>query len=303
MSNNFSSTTPLRDQPMTVQQALDAARAIGIEPLDAQLLLLFALGRSSRERAWLLAHDTDPILKDVQNNFMALAQRRAIGVPLAYLTGEKEFYGLSFTVDRRVLVPRPETELLIEWALELLAGLVKTDSNVPARVLDLGTGSGILAITLKHLLPELNVTATDISSDALTVATLNASDLLPPTSTVKQLQGRWFEPLSEKNNAEPFNLIVSNPPYIAQGDEHLCALSHEPHCALVSGVDGLDDIRLIVTQAPKYLAHGAWLLLEHGYNQGQAVQELLQTAGFHDVQTRKDLAGLDRATGGCWLST
>lgn len=285
---NDTQTTSLPEQVMNVRQALDAARAMGIDQLDAQLLLLFALGRSSRERAWLLAHDEDTMLKDEQNQYMALLQRRAIGVPLAYLTGEKEFYGLNFSVDRRVLVPRPETELLVDWALQLLP------ASSTARVLDLGTGSGILAVTLQHERPELEVTAVDACQEALTVATLNSNELLPPESHIRLLLGDWFAPVAN----EKFDLIVSNPPYVAAGDVHLQALSHEPQHALVSGDDGLDDIRRIIAQAAAHLLPQGWLLLEHGYDQAEKVQTLLESAGFQNVETRKDLAGQNRATGG-----
>lgn len=287
----------LLPQAMTVQQALDAARAIGLDLLDAQLLLLFALGRSSRERAWLLAHDTDTILPDEQDQFLALAQRRTIGVPTAYLTGEKEFYGLPFAVDRRVLIPRPETELLVDWALELLTDKLSAADSKPApHVLDLGTGSGILPVTLLHERPGINVTAIDASAEALTVAELNCSVLLPANAPIRLLHGEWFEPVTN----ERFNLIVSNPPYIAAGDTHLASLAHEPQEALVSGSDGLDAIRHIVALAPAHLLPGGWLLLEHGYDQGPAVRDLLQRAELNQVQTRADLAGLDRASGGQW---
>ena len=276
---------------MTHQQALDAARAMGIDMLDAQLLLLHALGRSSHERAWLLAHDTDSMLQDEQDQYMALLQRRAIGVPVAYLTGVKEFYGLPFTVDRRVLVPRPETETLVEWANELI--VAKGENKASLRVLDLGTGSGVLAITLKHLQPELGMTAVDQSEQALSVASLNASELLVEGGGIRFLQGSWFSPVE----GESFDLIVSNPPYIAEHDEHLQALEHEPIEALASGCDGLADIRRIIAQAGGHLQSGAWLLIEHGYDQAENVQQLLLEAGFSDVQTRKDLSVLQGRAG------
>lgn len=288
-------TDTLKVQPMNVQQAIDAAKAMGIDQLDAQLLLLFALGRTSRERAWLLAHDKDLLLQDEQNQYMALLQRRAIGVPVAYLTGEKEFYGRRFSVDKRVLIPRPDTETLVDWAKGLLPAQDGM-SDSPIKVLDLGTGSGILAIILKSLLPQtLDVTAVDVSTDALHVAALNASEVLPAQQNIRFLQGSWFEAVAD----EKFDLIVSNPPYIAQEDPHLDALSHEPHSALVSGVDGLDDIRVIIGSAKRYLSPGGWILIEHGYDQAQAVQALFTKAGFTEVQTRQDLGSNDRVTGGC----
>ena len=281
---------------MTHQQALDAAKAMGIDLLDAQLLLLHALGRSLHERAWLLVHDTDPMLQDEQNQYIALLERRTIGVPVAYLTGVKEFYGLPFTVDRRVLVPRPDTETLVEWASELMTASAKKEKAELFRVLDLGTGSGILAVTLEHLHPFVEMTAVDKSDAALSVAALNAADLLPPGQSIRFLQGEWFAPLE----GERFDLIVSNPPYIAEHDEHLSALVYEPIEALASGQDGLDDIRKIIQQTPQHLLPGGWLLLEHGYDQAARVRELLKQAGFSDVQTRQDLAGTDRITGACW---
>lgn len=286
----------LEPDVMTHQQALDAGKTMGIDLLDAQLLLLHALGRSCHERAWLLAHDTDQMLQDEQNQYMALLQRRAIGVPVAYLTGVKEFYGLPFSVDKRVLVPRPETETLVEWASELITLQAKQSAGKPLKVLDLGTGSGILAITLKHLHPFIDASATDKSEQALSMAQLNASDLLPEGESVRFLQGEWFSPLVD----EKFYLIVSNPPYIAENDEHLNALEHEPIEALTSGEDGLDDIRHIVGHAAKYLLPGGWLLLEHGYDQSERVQKLFDQAGFANVQTRSDLAGIDRITGAQW---
>lgn len=287
----MSKTIETPPQAMTVKQALASAQAMGIEPLDAQLLLLFALGRTSRERAWLLAHDEDTILPDEESQFLALMQRRAIGVPIAYLTGEKEFYGLSFSVDKRVLVPRPETELLVEWALELID---QKPANTLQNLLDLGTGSGIIAVTLKRQRPDLEVTATDYSHEALAVAQLNASDLLQLGQSIRFLQGAWCAPLAN----EQFDFIVSNPPYIAQGDNHLEALTHEPQQALVAGDDGLDDIRQIIEQSKKHLRRGGHLLLEHGYDQAQITQQLMASAGLTMVESRNDLAGIARVTKG-----
>lgn len=286
-------TSTSSEQVMNVKQALSSAQAMGIDQLDAQLLLLFALGRTSRERAWLLAHDDETMLSDEQNQFLALMQRRAIGVPVAYLIGEKEFYGLPFSVDRRVLVPRPDTELLVDWALELLGTEPENQ-----KVLDLGTGSGILAVTLKHERPSLNVTAIDTSEDALTVAKLNANELLPTGQDIRFLQGEWFKPLTNSTDltSEQFNLIVSNPPYIADDDEHLSALTNEPQQALVSGSDGLDDIRQIISEAKAHLYPEGYLMLEHGYDQATAVQQLMKEAGFQKVESRQDLAGIERAT-------
>ena len=272
--------------PQTLVQALASAQAKGLERIDAQMLLLHALGRPDAGRAWLLAHDTDALDSAAQARFAALCQRRLDGEPVAYLTGTKEFYGLALQVDARVLDPRADTETLVDWALEVLAPLAAP------RVLDLGTGSGAIALALKHQRPTAQVDAVDASADALAVAMANAVRLQLP---VQFHQGSWLRGISGL-----FDAIVSNPPYIAAADPHLAALRHEPLQALASGADGLDDIRTIVVQAPARLANGGWLLLEHGWNQAAAVQALLRAAGFAAVQDRKDLAGIVRCSGGQW---
>lgn len=272
---------------MTPAQALRGAAAAGVERLDAQLLLLQALGRPATDRAWLLAHDDEVIAPQAVQAFQAFCTRRADGEPLAYIVGRKEFFGLDLRVDPRVLVPRPDTETVAEWALEVLAG-----RSAP-RVVDLGTGSGAIALAIAHRRPDARVEAVDASADALTIASGNALRLSLP---VHFAQGHWLE-----GSAGPYDLIVSNPPYVAEGDEHLPALRHEPRQALVAGADGLDDLRAIVEQAPARLAADGWLLLEHGWDQAAAVQGLLQAAGFADVTTRRDLAGIGRCTGGRWL--
>jgi release factor glutamine methyltransferase len=217
---------------------------------------------------------------------MALCRRRAAGEPVAYLTGRKEFYGLQLAIDARVLDPRPDTETLVDWALEVIAPL-------PApSVVDLGTGSGAIALALQHQRPTAQVLAVDASADALAVAQANAQRLALP---VRFMQGRWLRGLDDR-----FDAIVSNPPYIAATDPHLAALTHEPLQALASGPDGLDDIRTIVAQAPAHLIHGGWLLLEHGHDQAGAVGALLRAQGFAQVQSRNDLAGIARCTGGQW---
>lgn len=275
--------------PVTCAQALSAAHAMGLERLDAQLLLLHVLGKPGTDRAWLLAHDTDALTDEVAQLFERLGQRRAQGEPLAYLVGSQEFFGLKLQVDSRVLVPRPDTETLVEWALEQLAG---AGFPAPARVLDLGTGSGAIALALKKTRPALDVTAVDTSSDALAVATANA---MTHQLLVSFIQGNWFEHVSGH-----FHLIVSNPPYVGSVDEHLAALRHEPLQALTAGEDGLSDLRQIVAQAPEYLHPQGWLLLEHGYDQARAVCELLVQRGFAEVQSRNDLAGIARCSGGRW---
>ena len=266
----------------TITQALASAQALGLDRLDAQLLLLQVLGKPASSRAWLLAHDTDGLPQPALDHFMALALRRASGEPLAYITGYKEFFGLVLAVDTRVLVPRPDTETLVEWALEVLA----PDSYV----IDLGTGSGAVALAIQHNRPDVQVSASDFSADALAVARANAQRL---KLAVEFSQGSWLQGIPG-----PFDAIVSNPPYIAAHDPHLAALTHEPQQALTSGRDGLDDIRHIIAQAPARLKPGGWLLLEHGYDQGAVVQNLLRQAGFTQVQARCDLAGVQRCSGG-----
>ncbi len=272
----------------TLRDALAQAQALGLERIDAQLLLLHILNRADAGRAWLLAHDTDTLAPSEQARFIALCQRRAAGEPVANLRGMKDFYDLTLQVDAGVLDPRPDTETLVDWALQLLAPL-------PApRVLDLGTGSGAIALALQHQRPDAQVSAVDASADALAVAQANAARL---GLAVQFARGDWLGGV-----AGQFDLIVSNPPYIAAADPHLAALRHEPLQALASGADGLDDIRTIVAQAPTHLQPGGWLLLEHGWDQAEAVQALLRAAGGEQVQSRKDLAGIVRCSGAQWPS-
>jgi release factor glutamine methyltransferase len=275
--------------PKTLSQALAAAQALGLDRLDAQLLLLHVLGRPDSDRGWLLAHDGDVLPGETAERFQALCLRRAAGEPLAYLVGSKAFYGLQLQVDARVLVPRPDTETLIDWALQALAG---PGMPAGARVLDLGTGSGAIALALKKTRPSLDLSAVDASAGALAVARVNAIHL---GLDVRFTEGSWLE-----NVSGHFHLIASNPPYVAEGDSHLTALSHEPQNALTAGPDGLDDIRTIIDQAPAHLHPQGWLLLEHGYDQAAAVRGLLAARGFARVQSRTDLAGVERCSGGCW---
>ena len=260
------------------------ARGMGLARIDAQLLLLHALARPGTGRAWLLAHDTDALDEAVHDQFIALCQRRAAGEPVAYLTGRKEFYGLPLQVDARVLDPRPDTETLVDWALEVIAALTSP------RVVDLGTGSGAIALALQQQRPDAQVLAVDASQDALAVAQANATRLGLP---VQFQHGHWLRGL-----AGGFDALVSNPPYIAATDPHLAALTHEPLSALASGADGLDDLRSIIAQAPAHLAPGGWLLLEHGHDQADTVGALLHAAGLEQVQNRKDLVGIVRCSGG-----
>lgn len=269
----------------TLAQALQQAHTLGLARIDAQMLLLHALGRPDAGRAWLLAHDTDPLAPAQHACFTDLCRRRAAGEPVAYLTGTKEFYGLQLQVDARVLDPRPDTETLVDWALEVLAPLAAP------RVADLGTGSGAIALALQSQRPTARLLAVDASAGALAVAQANAERLGLP---VQFQQAHW---LAGVNGGALFDLIVSNPPYIAAADPHLAALTHEPLMALASGADGLDDIRAIVAQAPAHLAPGGWLLLEHGWDQADAVRALLTAHGFAEVQSRDDLAGIARCSG------
>ena len=289
--------------PTTCDQALAAARALGLERLDAQLLLLHALGKPADARAWLLAHDTDVLTEDAARQFQALSQRRTTGEPLAYIVGSKEFFGLELQVDSRVLVPRPDTETLVQWALDLLlATAITPPLETPVvlevlDVLDLGTGSGGVALAIAHSLQAASrparLLAVDASTDALAVARANAERL--GLKNVQFLESNWLQQVKGR-----FALIASNPPYIASADPHLAALTHEPLQALTAGADGLDDIRQIIAQAPAHLQPGGWLLLEHGYDQAGRVRELLASQGFEQVQSRQDLADIERCSGGQW---
>ncbi len=265
---------------MTVAEALAWARQHGLDRLEAQALLAHALAQT---RTWLLTHDD----ASVPDGALALLQRRLDGEPVAYLTGTQEFHGLTLKVTPDTLVPRPDTETLVDWALDLLP------PDAPATVLDLGTGSGAIALALAHRRPRAEVHAVDASAGALSAARDNGERL---GLRVHWHLGSWFKPVGGRR----FDLIVSNPPYIRDDDPHLPALRHEPRSALTAGADGLDDLRVIVAAAPQHLTRGAWLLLEHGWDQADAVAALMQTAGFDAVQHRLDLAGHRRCTGGCW---
>jgi release factor glutamine methyltransferase len=274
----------------TVDAALRAARAQGVERLDAHLLLAHVLGRS---RAWLLAHGDDALSDGHAAAFRSLAARRAAGEPFAYLVGEREFHGLMLAVNAAVLVPRPDTETLVEWALALLQGELQ-ESPAPA-VLDLGTGSGAIALALKNACPRARVWAGERSAEALAVARANAAGL---ALDVRFAQGDWFAALAGEPDAPAFDLVVSNPPYIVEGDPHLAGLAHEPLSALVSDGQGLGDIERIVAGSRSHLREGGWLLFEHGWEQAPAVAAILADAGFDAVQARADIEGRPRCTGG-----
>lgn len=292
------------DAPRTLGAALGAAQRAGLERLEAQWLLLYALGRPLHERAWLLAHDDAPLEPAVAARYAALCERRRDGVPLAYLTGERGFYGLTLHVDARVLDPRPDTETLVDWALALLP------ADRAARVIDLGTGSGAIALAIQHARPAAAVWGLDASTDALAVAAANGQRLGLP---VRWLHGHWWAnwspwpPATQTGTgahaaAWParFDLVVANPPYLRADDPHLPALRHEPARALIGGADGLHDLRAIVAGAPARLVPHGWLLLEHGWDQGDAVAALLRHHGFADIDHRYDLGGQRRCTGGRW---
>lgn len=270
----------------SARDALVAARALGVDRLDAQLLLAHVL---VRDRAWLIANDDVPLAAESLERFERLASRRAQGEPVAYLVGAKEFHGLALQVDARVLVPRPDTEVLVDWAVALLRGELSGVEH-PA-VVDLGTGSGAIALAVRHAHPAARVVATDASLQALDVARANAERLGLP---IRMASGSWWHAVPGLR----FTLAVANPPYIAGGDPHLAALHAEPGAALTPGPTGLEALDEIIDAAPGYLEPGGWLLLEHGFDQAEPVRERLQTRGFRRVQTQLDLSGQPRCTGG-----
>ena len=254
-----------------------------IDAVDARHLLQQVLGRSP---GWLLAHADDEIAGDAAARYAALVERRAAGEPVAYLTGTRGFWSLELAVTPATLIPRPETELLVELAL----GRIPFDADT--RIADLGTGSGAIALAIARERPRARVIATDASDAAIDVARGNATR--NGIDHVEFRCGDWFAPLA----GERFDLIASNPPYIALGDPHLDEgdLRYEPKDALSSGADGLDAIRAIVRAAPAHLRAGGWLLLEHGWEQGEAVRALLRNAGFVDVASERDLEQRERVT-------
>ena len=273
---------------LLIDQALAQAQAAGLQRLEVQRLLQHLVQQG---RAWLLAHGDEALSAEQATAWQALVARRCDGEPLAYLTGEREFHGLSLRVSPAVLVPRPDTETLVDWALELLAGPLA--AHAAPQVADLGTGSGAIALAVKHRCPRAELRASDASPEALAVARENGLRLALP---VTWLQGSWWQPY----NAPALQLALSNPPYIAAGDPHLPALRHEPMSALVPpGGDGLAALAALIDGAHAHLTPGAWLLLEHGFDQADAVASLFHAAGFADVQHRRDLGGHRRCTGAC----
>ena len=305
----------------------DLIRHSQLPRAEARRLLAYLTGQPL---TWFMAHGDDPADPDIATRFQALAERRRAGEPLAYLLGQQEFYGRPFAVSPAVLIPRADTETLVETALEQLARLRRQRCAVPLSLLELGTGSGIIAITLALEAPDTEVHAVERSPEALAVAQQNAKAL--GADRIHWHAGSWWQALAnatgsheatenaataaqttspitarQERPTEPparrFDLIVSNPPYIAANDHHLQQgdLRFEPPQALAAGPDGLDDLRIIIGGAPAHLNPGGWLLLEHGYDQETPVQALLRDAGFADVFTRRDLAGQPRVSGGRWL--
>jgi release factor glutamine methyltransferase len=257
--------------------------------LESRLLLGHCLGKP---QSWLYAWPEASIDAPIISRYRALLERRRAGEPVAYLLGEREFWSLPLQVSPACLIPRPETELLVQWALAL--PLVAS-----AAVLDLGTGSGAIALALASERPQWCLSAVDSSAEAVALARHNAQRL--GLARVQVLVSDWFEAVAGRR----FDLLLSNPPYIDAADPHLGRgdLRFEPRTALVSAEAGLADLRRLVEQAPAFLHPGGYLLLEHGCTQGAAVRALLQARGFAAVQTRTDLAGLERATGGCWCGS
>ena len=281
-----------------MQTAQSLTSISGLPRLEARMLLEMVLGKP---REWLLAHDTDPIGPDATAQFLTLAAQRRQGTPMAHLVGHREFMGHRLSVSADVLIPRPETELLVEMALQSLEDCAERSLPSPATgngagcsLLDLGTGSGAVAISVALARPMVRVVATDLSETALVLAQKNAQQL---EARIQFWQGNWYEALPAEGR---FDVIVSNPPYIALNDPHLAHgdLRFEPVGALTDGADGLMALRQIIAGASQHLTVGGWLWLEHGYEQGEEVAQLLLRSGFNAVQTKQDLAGLPRITGG-----
>ena len=262
-----------------------------IDRLDARLLLEYVCGCT---HVSLIAHPEQEMSAEQAEQFETLLSRREAGEPFAYLVGHAFFYGLEFTVTPDVLIPRPDTQVLVDQARQ------RAEELAAPRIVDLGTGSGIVAILLARFCLSATVTAIDVSAAALAVARANAKR---HAAQIQFLEGDWYSPL----NGECFDLIVSNPPYVADGDAHLLqnGLPFEPQRALTDGVaggDGLACVRAIVDGAQKHLMPKGWLLIEHGYDQAVKVQQLLQLAGFKDVASWRDEAGIERVSGGKFFS-
>jgi release factor glutamine methyltransferase len=274
---------PMETGPQTRLDAVLRDACARIDAADARALLAHALGKSP---AWLIAHADDALDDGALGRFDALLRSRIDGRPVAYLVGRRGFWTLDLAVTPDTLIPRPETELLVELALS------RIPQGEALRIVDLGTGSGAIALAIAVERPQCSVVATDASEAALQVARGNARD--NAVANVRFRHGSWFAPLA----GERFDLIASNPPYIANGDAHLAEgdLRFEPAAALSSGSDGLDDIREIISSAEEFLADRGWLLLEHGLDQGAAIRELFEVAGFVEIATERDLESRDRVT-------
>jgi len=275
----------LRNDSQQLQAALNLDP--GSARIEVQCLLQAVL---QVNRAWLLGHPEQLLDADQHARYTTLFDRRLNGEPIAYLLGEREFFGLTFKVSPATLIPRPETELLVELALQRIPPQGKF------RVLDLGTGCGAIALSIAHARPDSEVVAVDASRPALEVAQFNAHRL--NLGKVRLQHGDWFSAL----RGEHFDIIISNPPYIAVDDVHLTQgdVRFEPHAALASGADGLEDIRRITAQAKKHLNVDGWLLLEHGYNQASRVRAQLKQTGFDHIFSAHDLAGIERVSGGSY---
>ncbi len=254
--------------------------------LEAEVLLAFAMGVS---RAFLFAHRDEDVPAPASRQYLELLARRAVGEPVAYITGEREFWSLRLSIAPAVLIPRPESERLVEAALE------RIPLDAPLRIADLGTGSGAIALALAHERPQCEIHASEISQAALALARENARRL--KLERVKFHAGSWFDPLTGK-----FDIVVSNPPYVAEGDPHLSQgdVQFEPRSALLGGADGLEAIRAISREAPAHLVSGGWLLLEHGHDQAGECQAILADNDFEFIETLCDLEGTKRVTLGAW---
>lgn len=269
------------------QTALNEFVSASEAKLEAQLLLQHALNVS---RAWLISHESDALQPNIHEAFIALISKRLNGEPIAYILGYREFYGLKLKVSSDTLIPRPDTETLVDSAL------AKIPQHEKSHILDLGTGTGAIALAIAKHRPNALVTAADASQAALDIAIENANNL--EITNVKLVLSDWFSTFANINSGEKYDVIVGNPPYIEQNDAHLAKgdLPWEPISALVAGHDGLDDIRSIIKHAPLHLNPHGYLMLEHGYNQAEAVADLLKQAGFSEISHVQDLAGINRVT-------
>ena len=257
-------------------------RSLGLQQIEARIEVRALLRRILNvSNAWLIAHANETVDPEKVSEFEILLERRLKGEPVAYILGCREFYGMEFRVSEDVLIPRPETELLVDLAIERLPE--------KGRALDLGTGSGIIAVSVARIRKDSFVTAVDRSGKALEIAKLNGREL----ENIRFVESDWFDELE----GEKYDLILSNPPYIAEGDRHLEDLKCEPLLALTAGCDGLDAIRKIVEGAPAHLEPGGWLFFEHGCDQGKVCREMLARS-FGDVNSWKDLSGMERVSGG-----